>query len=74
VAAQSPGYPEPDWPIFGGASQGEGRKIGLHVESGPADYAEIVALPIPSRCGRSEIPRHNPELGITGQSLPILLG
>ena len=38
--------------------------MGLPIEFRPADYAEIVALPIPSRCGRSEIPRQNPELGI----------
>ena len=38
--------------------------MGLPIEFRSADYAEIVALPIPSRCGRSEIPRQNPELGI----------
>jgi hypothetical protein len=36
----------------------------IRIELPPADYAEIVALPIPSICGRGEFPRHNPELGI----------
>ena len=45
---------------------------GRHADFRPADYAEMVALPMPSRCGRSEIPRQNPELGISGQSLPVM--
>jgi hypothetical protein len=63
--------------------QREGRAVELevairyiHIEVRPADYAEIVALPIPSICGCGDFSRHNPvlgkagyaELGITGQS------
>src|ERR1035437_5664918 len=36
----------------------------IHIEVRPADYAEIVALPIPSICGCGDFSRHSPELGI----------
>jgi len=49
LAALLPWCPEPDWRIFAGSSQGEGRKIDGHVEFFPEyrpDAAVVKSLGI----------------------------
>ena len=71
VFPQFPRWPEPNWRPFEESATAPGQAVELevairyiHIEVRPADYAEIVALPISSICGCGEFPRHNPELGI----------